>query len=66
MLLRRKQSPNIILLATAKGEANAFCTLAGISVEQHRVRFGFGLLKAHPTCAMWIKLMLIRIYRTVL
>lgn len=64
-LSRRKRSPSTSPLAVAKREAKAFCTLAGISVEPHRVRFGFDLLHVQPTGVMRINLMLIHIYKTV-
>lgn len=64
-LSRRKRSPSTSPLAVAKREAKAFCTLAGISVEPHRVRFGFDLLHVQPTGVMRIHLMLIHIYKTV-
>lgn len=63
---KKRESPSTSTLAIAKRGANAFCRLAGISAEPHRVRLGFDLLKAQPTGAMRIKLMLIRIYKTVL
>jgi len=63
---KKTESPSTSPLAAAKQEASAVCTLAGISAEPHRVRFGFDLLKAQPTDALWIKLMLIHNYKTVL
>lgn len=62
---KQTESPSASPLAAAEREATAFCTLAGIPVEPHRVRLGFDLLKAQPTGAMWVKLMLLHIYESV-